>query len=116
MNTKALAATNKVFGEIDEINEGFYKVIKDKNIQIKSLMDIERVEIMFEKTLKELLKLIESIDNYENQIKQIIKARVILDFHGRFADSYGFDLMAVVDRLSSYNKTQFTWAMENIGI
>jgi hypothetical protein len=114
MDAKSIAATNKVFGEIDNINNNFYSQIKLKKIEIKSLIDIERVEILFEKSLKELMKLIDDLDSYEPQIKQIIRARLIIDFHGRFSESFGLDLMSVVERLSAYNKQQFAWALENI--
>jgi len=116
MNAKALAATNKVFGEIDRIADEFYNQIQTKKIQIQTINDVERVQILFEKTLKELVKLIDGVTSYDKPIIQVIKARVIIDLHGRFGERYNLDLFTLVDKLGGYNKKQFEWALENINI
>lgn len=97
--------------KIDEIEKDFYQVIQDKNIQIKTPSDIERIDVLFNDSLKKMLKVIEGYDEEEYTI---LKSRFIIDFHVRLAEKYNFDQYSIASYFGSYNERIFQEAIKNI--
>jgi len=113
MDVKSFASNYKIFGEIDKINDEFYKFIEDKGIEIKDVSDIERVEVKFNKSLDELIKLCDS-SNLDKHMAQVVKARVIVTFHATLAEKYKLEPYAVIAKLGKRNEDLFTKSMINL--
>lgn len=110
MDTKAMAASVPLFVNIDKEDAIFYQLIKDKNIEPKTLQDLERIEKFFNKTLKNILQLVKDSDFDEDE-KQLLNARLVLDIHANFADKFGFNFMEVPGALGPWNQEIFRKAM-----
>lgn len=102
----------KLFEDMDKLEKKFYTTLEEKNIKIESYNDIERIEVLFNKTLKEILQDIKK-SSFDNEEKKILEIRVILDMHGRFAEKFNLDPMMVPQYLGQYNIDIFNKAVED---
>ncbi len=114
IDTASMVKQSKLFIQINELDEKLYKTIEEKGLEIKSLVDVERVERFFNPILKELIKVIEKNPQQTPQLTSIVKNRVIIDFHGRFAEKYKLDMMQVVEKLGKYNVKLFSDALSGL--
>lgn len=114
IDTASMMKQNTLYVKIDELDEKLYATIEEKKIQINSLQDIERVERFFNPLIKEIIKLIEADRSLQGPLKALIRSRVILDFHGNFAEKYKLDMLGVVGKLGSYNIKIVEKAMSDI--
>ena len=87
--------------------------IKSKNIEIKTIRDIERVQTIYTKHFKELIKLIDSSKEFEKDELQVLKNGLILDFHIRLAESVKCDVLDLLNVFGRYHTEQFKKAAGN---
>jgi len=111
IDTKQLASTNRLFGRLDEELENLFKIIEDKNIEIKSLQDIERVERYISETLLNSIELIDK-SSYEGFIIDEMKKAVIKELIGRFSEKFGLDPMYVITELDKEMQDLFKNALK----
>lgn len=112
-DVKSITGMIPVFGKIDKEVEEFYKFLKEKDIEPKSPTDIERIERFFNKTLKAVLELMDN-SSFNINDKELMKARLILDMHGNFAEKFNIDFMTLPTLLGAWNEEIFKNAMENL--
>lgn len=113
IDIKSIAATMPIFKAIDDEVASFYQLLKDKNIEPKSHEDVERVERFFNKSLKTILALMDK-SSFEPDEKELMKARLVLDMHGNFAEKFNLNFINLPSLLGKWNQEMFTKAMENL--
>ena len=112
MDTKALAGTNKVFGQLDEQYNNLIKKIEEKNIGIKTLKDIERVEVYISSTLKTSISLVKS-SGFDKFIVDEMEKAVVKELVGRFSERYALDPLMVVNELDRDVRDLFKKAIKH---
>jgi len=88
---------------IDEIEENFYKFLKDKNIEPSSLNDLDRLEREFNNTLDKMIKITKEIFPIEEQYN-FVKSRLIIDFHYNLGLKYKLEPTLIASALGKYNE------------
>jgi ERCC4-related helicase len=99
--------------EADNIEKEFYKQIQDKKIEIKTPQDIERIDVLFNDSLKSMINIIKD-GSYDEEEGLIIKSRFIIDFHVRLAEKYGFNPYDIASYFGSHNVNMFEQAVKDI--
>jgi len=112
LDTKALAGTNKIFGELDEQYNNLIKKIREKNIEIKTLKDIERVEVYISSTLKTSISLVKS-SGFDKFIIDEMEKAVVKELVGRFSERYALDPLMVVNELDGNVRDLFKKAIKH---
>ena len=113
VDTKAMMASIPMFVSIDEELANFYILIKEKDIEPKTLQDLERVEKFFNKTLNTILELINN-SSYENVEKVLLKSKLIIDFHADIAEKFNFDFLLIPSAFGPYNQNLINKSMEDL--
>ena len=112
MDTKALAGTNKVFSQLDEQYDNLIKKIEEKNIEIKTLKDVERVEVYISSTIKTSISLIKA-SGFDKFIIDEMEKAVVKELIGRFSERYGLDALMVVNELDRDVRDLFKKAIKH---
>jgi len=110
---KGMMESNKLFGEIEELDNEFYALLKEKDIEPKSINDIERVEKFFNQYFKQFLDLIKK-SSFSDMEKKILTSRITIDFHGMFAEKYNLSIEMVVHTLGKWNVEKMNEAVKDL--
>lgn len=113
IDTKSMMATMPMFLEIDKEIDNFYKLVNEKNIEPKTLHDLERIEKFFNNTLSNIKELINK-SNYSKEDKLLLKSKLTLDFHGGLSEKFNLDFNAIPAALGQYNQKIFNKALEDL--
>jgi hypothetical protein len=99
--------------EVDNIEKDFYKILEDKNVEIKSPSDIERIDVIFNNSLNKMLDIVKR-GGYNKEEAAIIRSRFIIDFHVRLAEKYNLDPYSIASYFGPHNDKIFQDAIKNI--
>jgi len=105
-----------LFGDIDREVETIYEKVKEKNIEIKTQKDLERVDRFFLPTVKKVLKLIDNSKQFDDYIKKGMKSAAVVNIFVRFCESYGLDPATSVPFFGKEAYKVFTDAQRNMDL
>ena len=113
---KAFTSANTIYTKIDQEAEKFYVLIKEKDIEPKSNTDyesLERIERFLSEMIQNLKKLLDNSE-FEPELKNIMKSRLIIDSYCIFAEKYGFQQQTIASLFGKSHQKEIEKAMENI--
>jgi len=102
---------SQIFFKISEEEEKFHQLLIDKDIIPKNIDDIERIERLFNSSLETISNIVKKSTFSESE-KEFILCKLIIDFHGRTAEKYGFDFFTFPELLGKSNAEKFLKAIE----
>ena len=106
-----MASSNELFGKLDNEYSKIGSYIKDKGIEIKTIKDIERIEIPVSKSIKASIDLI-SKSSYDDYIKNEMKKAVLIETVRRLSEEFEMDPMALVMELDRDTQNLFKKAIK----
>lgn len=112
IDLKQLTANNKIFSEMDKEVESFYNLLKEKNIEPKTLNEVERTEKFFSASLKKILSIIEG-SSYDKESKKLMRVHGTIDFYGRFSERFNLDFDQLAAYMGKSNLEELKKAMED---
>lgn len=103
-----------LFGDIDKEVDSIYTKIKEKNIELNSPKDVERLDRFFLPTIKKVLKLVDESKQFDDFIKKEMKASIVVNIFVRFCESYGFDPTSTIPLFGKEANKMFKNAQQNM--
>jgi len=105
-----------LFGDIDKEVETIYTKIKEKNIEIKTPKDLERVDRFFLPTIKKILKMVDNSKQFDTYIKDEMKNTIVINIFVRFCESYSLDPITSIPFFGKEAYKMFTNAQKNMDL
>jgi methylaspartate ammonia-lyase len=112
LDTKAMAAQIPLFVSIDEEVDNFFKKVKEKNVKLECLQDLERLDVMLEDFFKSIRGILEK-SPFSKEDRLFLSAKLSLDMYGKISEEYNMDIESVPQYLGRTHKERFDQA-ENI--
>jgi len=113
-NLTATMNSNPVFSNIDIEVNNFYILIKEKNIEPKELKDLQRIDILFQQTIKNVKILIDS-SPYPDEMKKIIYSRFVIDMYGKLHETFNLPFELIPENFGPASVRQFKEVSKSIG-
>jgi len=105
-----------LFSDIDREVETIYEKVKEKNIEIKTQKDLERVDRFFLPTVKKILKLVDNSKQFESYIKDGMKSSIVINIFVRFCENYDLDPVTSIPFFGKEAYKMFTDAQRNMDL
>jgi hypothetical protein len=110
----AMTASISSLSTLDSEVDKFYKLLKEKEIEPKSLNDLERIIRFFDSTYEIITKNIKEDKSIPEPLKQTVIGRFTIDFFAKLAETYSLDFMSVPNYLGEHNQKRFLEAQKNL--
>ena len=115
-NLKTFMGSNTIYAEIDKEEKKFYTLIKERGIEPKNNTDyksLEKIERFLSNMIKNLKELLDNSE-FEQELKNLIKSRLIIDSYCIFAEKYGFHQQTIASLFGKSHERELAKALEYI--
>jgi len=109
LDTKAMAAQIPLFVSIDEEVDNFFKKVKEKNVKLECLQDLERLDVILEGFFKTIRGILDK-SPFSKEDKLFLSAKLSLDMYGKISEEYNMNIESVPQYLGRTHKERFDQA------
>ena len=99
---------------MDKEVDKFYQLLKDKDIEPKTIADLERVIRFFDDTIKVVTEEIMKDEAITKDLKDFVIARFTLDMYGKLSETFNLPFELVPSGLGSHNQNKFNQSIKEV--